>query len=99
VEDVSMKRFLLALAMLLGVVAPVRNAAADPLVRAAVIACAFGAGTLGTATYARLVPALVTGVLVPPLAEVIVINALIGCGIGVAGVVSATLMGRAYDSF
>jgi len=95
-----MKRMLLALVMLLVVVAlPVRNAAADPLVRNAMIACAFGAGTLGAATYARLVPALVTGVLVAPLAEVIAINALIGCGIGVVGVASATLMGRAYDSF
>ena len=95
-----MKRMLLALVMLLVVAAlPVRNAAADPLVRNAMIACAFGAGTLGTATYARLVPALVTSVLVAPLSEVIAINALIGCGIGVVGVVSATLMGRAYDSF
>jgi hypothetical protein len=92
-----MKRFLLALAMLSPLVLPIRNAEADTLIGNAAIACALGAGTLGAATYVGWVPALASGVLLVPLSEVVAVNALIGCGIGFVGVVSATLIGRVID--
>jgi len=94
-----MKRIMPALVLLLLIIAlPVRNATAEPLMRNAVIGCAFGAGTLAAATYARLVPALATGVLAVPVSELIATNALIGCGIGMVGVVSATFVDQLYDS-
>jgi hypothetical protein len=93
-----MKRALLALFMLSCVVAaPVRTAQAEPLLRSVVVSCAFGASTLAAATYAQLVPALATPVLTVPATEVIAANAMVGCGLGVAGAVSANLIAKLYD--
>ncbi len=91
-----MKRPLLALAVLFLVAAlPVRNAEADTVLSSVVVGCAFGAGTLGAATYFRLVPALASGILVTPFAEIVAVNALIGCGIGVVGVFAANIVAPA----
>lgn len=92
-----MKRVLPALALLCVLALPIRNAEADTLIGNATTACALGAGTLGAATYVGWAPALVSGVLLVPFSEIVVINALIGCGIGAVGVVSATLIGRIID--
>jgi len=92
-----MKRFMLALAMLCVLAFPARNAQADSLIGNAAIACAIGAGTLGVATYVGWVPALASGVLIVPLSEVVAVNALIGCGVGFVGAISATLIGRVID--
>jgi hypothetical protein len=96
-ELLLMKRFPLALAILLALALPVRNAKADTLIGNAAIACALGAGTLAASTYVGWVPALASGVLLAPLSGVVAANALIGCGIGFVGVISATLVGRVVD--
>ena len=92
-----MKRFLPVLVLLSAIALPMGNAKADTLIGNAVIACAVGAGAVGAATYVGWVPALVYGVAVVPFAEIVAVNALIGCGVGFVGVVSATLIGRAVD--
>ena len=92
-----MKRFLPVLVMLSAVALLMGNAKADSLIGNAAIACAVGAGTVGTATYLGWVPALASGVLLVPFSEIVAVNALIGCGVGFVGVVSATLIGRAIN--
>jgi hypothetical protein len=94
------KRLLLALVFLVMIAAaPTQNAeAAAPLMRTAVQSCAFGAGTFAAATYLGLVPALSTGTLTLPVTGAIAANALIGCGVGVAGAVSSTVIGWVYDT-
>jgi len=94
-----MTRWMLALALLVMVAAaPAREAEAGPLMRNAVQSCAFGAGTLAAATYAGLLPALSTGAFTLPVTEVIAANAVIGCGVGVVGSVSASFATWIYDS-
>ena len=92
-----MKRYLSVLVMLFIVALPIGNAKADSLIGNAAIACVLGAGTVGAATYVGWVPALVSGVVLVPFSEIVAVNALIGCGVGFVGVVSATLIGRAID--
>jgi hypothetical protein len=92
-----MKRLLPVLVMLVVFALPIGNAKADSLIGNAAIACAVGAGAVGAATYVGWVPALASGVLLVPFSEVVAVNALIGCGVGFVGVVSATLIGRAID--
>ena len=92
-----MKRTLIALTLLFALAAPPSSAEAAPLMRNAIQSCAFGAGVLAATTYLRLTPALATGVLTVPIANVIAANAIIGCGIGVAGASAATVTGWVYD--
>ncbi len=93
-----MKRLLLALALVLAVVTvqPAKSEAA-PLMRNAIQACGFGAAAFAATTYYGLTPALSTGTLVLPVTEAVAANALIGCGVGVVGATSATLLGWVYD--
>jgi len=94
-----MKRVLLPMVILLPMVAfPAQSATAEPLGRNVIIACAVGAGALAAGTSVGLVPALASGVLLTPFAEIVATNALIGCGIGAAGAISARLIGLLYDS-
>lgn len=67
------------------------------LARNLVESCAFGAGVLATTTYAGLTPALSSGLFTVPAGEVIAANALIGCGVGMAGATAATFTGWVYD--
>ena len=92
-----MKRFLPVFVMLLIFALPMGNAKADSLIGNAAVACALGAGTVGAATYGGWIPALASSALVVPFSEIIVVNALIGCGVAFVGVISATLIGRAID--
>jgi len=92
-----MKRVLIALALVFALAAPAKAAEAAPLMRNVITSCAFGAGMLAATTYAGLTPALATGAMALPVTEVIAANALIGCGIGAAGAVSATVVGWVYD--
>jgi hypothetical protein len=91
-----MKKALTYLILILTLIAPVRftNAA---LVRNVLQSCAFGAGVMAATTYIGLAPGLNTGVLAVPASEVIVANAMLGCGIGAAGATAATLAGWIYD--
>ena len=93
-----MKRVLIALALVLALALPAKPADAAPLMRNVITSCAFGAGMLAATTYAGLTPALSTGTLILPVTEVIAANALIGCTIGAAGAVSATVIGWVYDA-
>lgn len=90
-----MKRSLLYATLVFTLAAPVQFTDAA-LMRNAFQSCAFGAGAMAGTTYMGLTPALGTG-LALPVSEVIAANALIGCGIGVAGATAATLTGWLYD--
>lgn len=93
-----MKRILFVLALVFAMAAtPAKVAEAAPLMRNVVTSCAFGAGMLAATTYAGLTPALSAPGLTLPVTEVIAANALIGCGIGAAGAVTATVVGWVYD--
>lgn len=72
----------------------VANAA---LMRNALQSCAFGAGAMAATTYLGFVPDFNTGILLIPFSEVILANAMLGCGIGVAGSTAATIVGWFYD--
>ena len=92
-----MKKTLLLATLALTLSTPLQFADAA-LMRNAFQSCAFGAGVMASTTYMGLTPALSTGGLVAlPVTEVIAANALIGCGIGVAGATAATLTGWLYD--
>ena len=93
-----MKRLLIALALVFALAAPAKAAEAAPLMRNVLTSCAFGAGMLAATTYAGLTPALSTGALVLPVTEAIAANALIGCAVGTAGAVTATVIGWVYDA-
>ncbi len=92
-----MKRILIALAMLFALALPPASADAAPLMRNAFQSCAFGAGTLAATTYIGLTPLLSAPGLAVPVANVIAANAIIGCGMGVAGATAATVVGWIYD--
>ena len=92
-----MKRLLIALALVFALAMPAKAAEAAPLMRNVITSCAFGAGMLAATTYAGLTPALSTGALIVPVTEAIAANALIGCTIGAAGAVTATVVGWVYD--
>ncbi len=92
-----MKRLLLAAAVAVAVLIQPIGASAAPLMRNTIQACGFGAASLAATTYYGLTPALATGSLVLPVTEAIAANALIGCGIGVVGAASATVLGWVYD--
>jgi len=92
-----MKKALTHLTLVLVLVAPMRFADAA-LMRNIFQSCAFGAGVMAATTYIGLAPEIHTGVLAVPATEVIITNALIGCGIGAAGATAATLTGWIYDS-
>ncbi|CAK0777193.1 conserved membrane hypothetical protein [Gammaproteobacteria bacterium] len=91
-----MKRTLLSAALILTLTTPIQFADAA-LMRNAFQSCAFGAGAMASTTYLGLTPALSTTLVALPVTEVIAANALIGCGIGVAGATAATLTGWLYD--
>ncbi|MEI6985324.1 MAG: hypothetical protein WCK65_04275 [Rhodospirillaceae bacterium] len=92
-----MKRLLVALVLVFALIVPVKAAESAPLMRNVMTSCAFGAGVLAVTTYYALTPALATGSLVLPVTEVIAANAIIGCGIGVAGAAASTVVGWVYD--
>ena len=75
---------------------PIRNAEADTLIGNATEACVLGAVAFGTATYVGWLPALASGVLTVQISQVVAANALIGCGVGFAGVVAASLIDRVF---
>jgi hypothetical protein len=89
-----MKRLLPVLVTLSIFVLSIGSAKAGSMIGAAAGACAIGAGTVGGVTW---VPALASGVVLVPFSATVAVNALIGCGVGFVGVVSATLIGRAID--
>ena len=91
-----MKRLLLALAMLFVFALPIRNAEADTLIGNATEACVLGAVAFGTATYVGWLPALTSGVLTVQISQIVAANALIGCGVGFAGVITASLIDRVF---
>ena len=93
-----MKRVLIALTLVIALTCPAKQADAAPLMRNVITSCAFGAGMLAATTHYGLTPALATSALPLPVTEVLAANALIGCGIGVAGAVSATVVGWVYDA-
>ena len=68
------------------------------LVRNVLQSCAFGAGVMASATYVGLAPEINTGVLAIPAGEVIITNAIFGCGIGAVGATAATVVGWFYDA-
>jgi len=92
-----MKKALTHLILVLTLVIPARFADAA-LMRNIFQSCAFGAGVMAATTYIGLAPELNTGMLAVPATEVIITNALIGCGIGAAGATAATLTGWIYDA-
>jgi hypothetical protein len=92
-----MKKALTHLILVLTLVVPARFADAA-LMRNIFQSCAFGAGVMAATTYIGLAPELNTGMLAVPATEVIITNALIGCGIGAAGATAATLTGWIYDA-
>ncbi len=93
-----MKRLLVALVLVVAfAMPPTRAAEAAPLMRNVVQTCAFGAGVFAATTYYGLTPAIATGALALPVTEIITANAIIGCGVGVAGAVSASVVGWVYD--
>jgi hypothetical protein len=91
-----MKKALLHLMLIFALTAPVEFANAG-LIRNVVQSCAFGAGVMAATTYVGLAPELSTGVLAVPVSEIIVTNAILGCGIGAAGATAATVVGWFYD--
>jgi hypothetical protein len=92
-----MKRLVVALALVTALVRPAAADAATPLMRNAIQSCGFGAAAFAATTYYGLTPALATGTLALPVTEAIAANAIIGCGIGVVGATSATVLGWIYD--
>ena len=92
-----MKRLLLTLAMLFVFALPIRNAEADTLIGNATEACILGGVAFGTATYVGWLPALASGVLTVQISQVVAANALIGCGVGFVGVLTANLIDRTFS--
>ncbi len=93
-----MKRLLVALVLVIAcAVPPAKAAEAAPLMRNVMQSCAFGAGVFAATTYYGLTPALATGSLALPVTEVVAANAIIGCGVGVAGATASSVVGWFYD--
>ena len=92
-----MKRILLALVLVFAMAMPPAQAAEAPLMRNVLSSCAFGAGVFAATTYYGLTPALATGSLALPVTGVVTANAIIGCGIGVAGAATSSVVGWLYD--
>ena len=93
-----MKKLLVALVLVIAFAMPSAKAAeAAPLMRNVLQSCAFGAGVFAATTYYGLTPALATGSLAMPVTGVIAANALIGCGVGVAGAATSSVVGWFYD--
>jgi hypothetical protein len=93
-----MKKLLVALVLVFALTLPSAKAAeAAPLMRNVLTSCAFGAGVFAATTYYGLTPALATGTLALPVTEVVAANAIIGCGIGVAGAATSSVVGWVYD--
>lgn len=90
------KRAVLNSILILTLIAPVGSTQAA-LMRNVFQSCAFGAGVLATTTYVSLMPEISTGVLALPASEVILTNAILGCGIGAIGATAATMAGWFYD--
>jgi hypothetical protein len=92
-----MKKALLYLMLVFALITPVEFANAG-LLRNVVQSCAFGAGAMAAMTYAGLIPKLSTSLLAIPASEIIVANAIVGCGIGAAGATAATVVSWFYDA-
>jgi hypothetical protein len=92
-----MKKTWIYLILTLALVAPAQSTEAA-LMRNVVQSCAFGAGVMAATTYMGLSPALNAVVFAVPATDVIIANAIIGCGIGAAGATAATLTGWFYDA-
>ena len=94
----QVKRILVALVLMVAFAMPSAKAAeAAPLMRNVLTSCAFGAGVFAATTYYGLTPALATGALALPVTEAVAANAIIGCGIGVAGAATSPVIGWVYD--
>ncbi len=91
-----MKKALLYILLTFALIAPVEQADAK-LMRNVIQSCAFGAGIMAATTYMGLTPELSTGLLAIPFSEVMITNAIVGCGIGAAGATAATVVGWFYD--
>ena len=93
-----MKRMLVALVLVAAFAMPAaKTAEAAPLMRNVLQSCAFGAGVFAATTYYGLTPALATGALAMPVTEAVAANAIIGCGVGVAGATASSVVGWFYD--
>ena len=93
-----MKRLLVALAVLFVFALPIRNAEADTVISNATEACILGAVAFGTATYVGWLPALASGILAMQVSQVVVANALFGCGVGFVGVIGADLIDQFFTN-
>lgn len=100
--SLPVKRMVLALVILLGCLAPLRPAKAaqadSPPARELGLFCAYGAGTLASATYLEAAPVLVAGTLPWAAGSVIIANAITGCAISSAGGLAARVFTWLYDS-
>lgn len=95
-EYMNRKNF--TLAIVLALLMSARFAEAG-LLKNVLQSCAFGAGVMATVTYVGLVSRVdASGILIIPASEAIVVNAVLGCGVGAAGATAATVVGWFYDA-